>query len=119
VRPGFGRAKEFQQDGAISSQIKGTRLVTYDPSTLKRLKIGPQFTKSFQQDAYHGQVPHRQHMAVESEAETHYFTSEPVDHHELKVQLMLTTERDLVTGISAERKSRRTNKYTTKSIRNK
>jgi hypothetical protein len=73
VRPGFGGAKEFQQDGAISSQIKGKGLVNYGLGTLKRLKIGSQFTKSFQQDAYHGQVPHRQHMAVESEAKTHSF----------------------------------------------
>jgi hypothetical protein len=106
VRPGFGGAKEFQQDGAISSQIKGTILINYGLGTLKRLKTGSQFT-SFQ------------HMGVESEGETLSFTSEYIDHRELKVQLTLTTERDLITDIPAQRKSRSTNKYTIKSIYNK
>jgi hypothetical protein len=119
VVPGLGGAKEFQQDGAISSQIKGTRLVNDGLGTLKRLKM----LLSSRKVSRKTHVTGRCHIASTWRSKVKpkhiIFTSEPVDHHELKVQLTLTTERDMLTDIPSERKSRSANEYANKSIHNK
>jgi len=85
VVPGLGGAKEFQQDGAISSQIKGTRLVNDGLGTLKRLKMVLSSRKVSRKTHVTGKYHNASTWRSKVKPKYILFMSEPVDQYELKV----------------------------------